>query len=154
MRVAEVMHPDVAAVAPEESVQAAAQAMADLDLQAALVGSESALAGVLTQRDILIRVVAAGLIPADTPVSQVMSTAVFTCTPDEDTDAVAARMDEHMIDQLPVLDGAGRLVGIITRGAIAQAATAQAATDQAGAAGAAASASPATVPEAEIPQAG
>ena len=69
----------------------------------------------MTIRDILIRLVAAGLDPTATTVSQVMSSSLFTCTEEDTAESVAERMAEHRIEQMPVLDEGGPLVGMITR---------------------------------------
>jgi CBS domain-containing protein len=115
MHVAELMLRDPTLIPAEESVQSAARAIADIDSRFILVGDGDRVIGVLTTGDILIRVVAAGLHPAATPVSQVMSTSLFTCTEQETAESVAQRMAEHRIEQMPVLDAEERLVGIITR---------------------------------------
>ena len=115
MRVSEVMLRDVTLVPAEDTVQNAARAIADIDTRGILVGAEDRVAGVLTIRDILIRLVAAGLHPTATPVSQVMSSSLFTCTEEDTAEDVAERMAEHRIEQMPVLDAGGRLVGLITR---------------------------------------
>jgi len=110
-----MMLSDVTLVSAEDSVQNAAQAIADLDNRFILVGVDDRAVGVLTIRDILIRLVAAGLDPTATPVSQVMSSSLFTCTEEETAESIAERMAEHRIEQMPVLDAGGRLVGVITR---------------------------------------
>jgi CBS domain-containing protein len=115
MQVSELMLRDVTLVSAEDSVQNAAQAIADLDNRFILVGVDDRAVGVLTIRDILIRLVAAGLDPTATPVSQVMSSSLFTCTEEEPAESIAERMAEHRIEQMPVLDAGGRLVGVITR---------------------------------------
>jgi|SRR5271166_6323059 len=115
MQVSELMLRDVTLVSPEDSVQTAAQAMADLDSRFILVGVEDSVVGVLTVRDILIRLVAAGLDPTATSVSAVMSSSLFTCTGEEIAGSVAERMAEHRIEQMPVLDERGRLAGVIIR---------------------------------------
>jgi CBS domain-containing protein len=115
MRVSELMLRDVTLVPPEDTVQNAARAIADIDSRVILVGAEDRVVGVLTIRDILIRLVAAGLDPTATPVSQVMSSSLFTCTEEDTAESVAERMSEHRIEQMPVLDAGGRLVGMITR---------------------------------------
>ena len=115
MRVSELMLRDVTLVAAEESVQNAAQAIADIDSRVILVGVEGRVVGILTIRDILIRLVAAGLDPTATPVSQVMSSSLFTCTEEDTAESVAENMAEHRIEQMPVLDAGRRLVGLITR---------------------------------------
>ena len=115
MRVSELMLRDVTLVPSEDTVQNAAQAIADIDSRVILVGVEDRVVGVLTIRDILIRLVAAGLDPTVTPVSQVMSSSFFTCNEEDTAESVAERMAEHRIEQMPVLDAGGRLVGMITR---------------------------------------
>lgn len=115
MQVSELMLRDTTLVAAEDSVQTAARAIADIDSRFILVGTDDRVVGVLTIRDILIRLVAAGLDPIATPVSQVMSSSLFTCTEQETASSVAERMSEHRIEQMPVLDVDGRLVGVITR---------------------------------------
>jgi CBS domain-containing protein len=115
MRVSELMLRDVTLVPGEDTVQNAARAIADIDSRVIFVGVEDRVVGVLTIRDILIRLVAAGLDPTATPVSQVMSSSLFTCIEEDATESVAQRMAEHRIEQMPVLDESGRLVGVITR---------------------------------------
>jgi CBS domain-containing protein len=115
MRVSELMLRDVTLVPSEDTVQNAARAIADIDSRVILIGADDRVAGVLTIRDILIRLVAAGLDPTATLVSQVMSSSLFTCTEEDSAESVAERMAEHRIEQMPVLDGGGRLVGVITR---------------------------------------
>ena len=115
MRVSELMLRDVTLVPSEHTVQNAARAIADIDSRVILVGLEDRVVGVLTIRDILIRLVAAGLDPTATTVSQVMSSSLFTCTEEDIAESVAERMAEHRIEQMPVLDAGGRLVGMITR---------------------------------------
>jgi CBS domain-containing protein len=115
MRVSELMLRDVTLVPSEDTVQNAARAIADIDSRVILVGVEDRIVGVLTIRDILIRLVAAGLDPTATPVSQVMSSSLFTCTKEDTAESVAEVMAEHRIEQMPVLDAGGRLVGMITR---------------------------------------
>ena len=115
MHVSELMLRDPTLIAAEESVQCAARAMADIDSRFILVGADDRVAGVLTRGDILIRVVAAGLDAGTTPVSQVMSSSLFTCSEDEATASVVERMAEHRIEQMPVLGPCERLVGVITR---------------------------------------
>jgi CBS domain-containing protein len=119
MRVSELMLRDVTLIPPEDTVQNAARAIADIDSRFILVGVDERVVGILTIRDILIRLVATGLDPTATPVSQVMSSFLFTCTEEDTAENVAERMAEHRIEQMPVLDEGGRLVGVITRRAAA-----------------------------------
>ena len=115
MRVSELMLRDVTLVPPEDTAENAARTIADIDSRFILVGVDERVVGILTIRDILIRLVATGLDPTATPVSQVMSSFLFTCTEEDTAENVAERMAEHRIEQMPVLDEGGRLVGVITR---------------------------------------
>lgn len=110
----ELMLRDVALVPPDASVQEAARAMAESECRVVVVGRDDAIEGVLTEHDILIRVVAAGLDSGQTRVKEVMSAELFTCRADQSPEEAAAEMAEHRISQLPVLDRDGRLIGLLT----------------------------------------
>jgi CBS domain-containing protein len=75
------------------------------------------LAGIFTERDVLRRVVAAGLDPARTTVGEVLTSSVVTCEPDTSIDECGALMTARHIRHLPVRE-AGRLVGLVTIGDI------------------------------------
>ncbi|MGH6925862.1 MAG: CBS domain-containing protein [Propylenella sp.] len=113
MRVAEVMSRGVDPVAPTATVQEAATQMAEFDFGAVVVGDENALVGILTDRDIIIRVVVEGLHPAEVAVKDVMSGEVFSCKEDDSVEEVLAQMRERQIRRMPVLDETGKLVGIV-----------------------------------------
>lgn len=119
MRVDEVMVSDVAMASPDDSVQDAARIMGDLDAAAVAVGRPGGIVlGILTQRDILVRVVAQGRPPDATRVAEVMSSQVICCHEGDDAGAVAATMADRQINRMPVLDGHGHLVGLVTLGDI------------------------------------
>jgi CBS domain-containing protein len=80
-----------------------------------LIEDDDGLAGLLTERDMLIRVVAVGRDPSTTPVWQVMSATLFTCAEQDEAESVAERMAGHGIEQMPVVDAAGRPIGLLTR---------------------------------------
>ena len=115
MRVTDVMERTTAVVIPEDNIQIAAQIMADTGSDAVLVGSDERLNGVLTARDILIRVTARGLDPAMTPVREIMTPAEERCSEQETAESVGLRMAARRIDAMPVVDAAGRPVAVLTR---------------------------------------
>jgi CBS domain-containing protein len=115
MRVAELMRRDFVVVRRDDSVETAARAMAENDSDVVLIEGDDRLAGVLTDRDLLIRVVAVGRDPSTTPLWQVMSSDLFTCAEEDEAASVAEEMAAHGIGQMPVVDAAGRPVGLITR---------------------------------------
>jgi CBS domain-containing protein len=121
MKIGEIMSRDVELVAPEATVQDAAQAMSDLDSRYVAIGSGGAAAGMLTDRDILIRLVARGLDPQRTRVEEVMSAELVLCREDDDAAHVLESMEERQIRRMPVVDEAGRLLGIVTEEAIGRA---------------------------------
>lgn len=115
--ISELMVQDVALVPPGASVQDAARAMAESGCRIVVIGQKGAIEGVLTEHDILIRVVVAGLDPAETRVEEVMSADLFTCREDQSVEAAAAEMAEHRVNQLPVLDLAGHFIGVLPHNA-------------------------------------
>ena len=113
MKVAEAMRRQYQTVGPTESVQAAAQTLAEGDDHALLVLDEDErLLGIVTERDITVRVVADAKPAESTLIRDIMSSKLFTCAPEDDAAALAAALHERQIDQAPVLDG-DRLVGLL-----------------------------------------
>jgi CBS domain-containing protein len=86
---------------------------------AMLVMQGDKLAGIFTERDVLTRVVAAGLDPRVTPVSQVMTGQVLSVLPETSVQQVMEIFAEKRCRHLPVID-AGRLVGLISIGDVSR----------------------------------
>lgn len=120
MKVAEVMTRAVDLVDPSATVQEAATSMAELDVGAVLVGTESAIEGILTDRDIIVRVVVEGRHPAEVAVSEVMTPDVVRCGADEDIEQAFAAMREGQFRRMPVLDAEGKPIGVVTLGDLAK----------------------------------
>jgi len=118
MKISEIMAREFETVAAEATVEGAAQIMAELDVVVLPVQDQGELAGILTERDITIRVVAAGRVPADTKVAEIMSSDVFSCRPDDDVETIAKEMKERKLRQVPVVDTEGKLVGLVTLAAL------------------------------------
>ena len=78
--------------------------------------------GVVTDRDIAIRVVAAGKSP-DTRLNEVMTPSANTCTADDDLRDVERKMAELQVRRIPIVDAGGRCLGIISQADIARAAS-------------------------------
>jgi CBS domain-containing protein len=117
--VAEVMTRGVRVASPEDTAQEAAAAMARADAGVLPVGEDDRIVGMLTDRDLAVRVVAAGKDPAGTKVREAMTPGAECCFEDEEVDAVAGRMAELKVRRLPVLSREGRLVGIVSLGDLA-----------------------------------
>jgi CBS domain-containing protein len=112
--VSEIMAKALEFIAPDATVQEAATLMGELDVGALPVGSAEDLLGILTDRDILFRVVAEGADTTRVRVREVMSSSVFSC---RDTDTLATAMDimgAYHVRRLPVLDEAKHVVGWLT----------------------------------------
>ena len=118
MKVREAMTQDVRLVKPNQPISEAARLMADLDIGALPVEENDRLVGMITDRDIAVRAVAAGRGP-DTPVSDVMSRDVKYCYEDQSIDEVTQNMGELRIRRLPVLTRDKRLIGILSLGDLA-----------------------------------
>lgn len=125
MKISEAMTRDVRLATPQQTICEAAQLMADLDIGLLPVRDGDRLVGMLTDRDIAVRAVAAGRGPS-TPVSEVMSSEVKYCFEDQDVEEVTANMGDIQVRRLPVLSRDKRLVGIISLGDIAAGLGAQA----------------------------
>ena len=114
MRVADVMSRHVEFIEADASVQEAATMMGELDVGALPVGAPERLEGVLTDRDVLYRVVARGLDCAAVRVRDVLTTPVLSCRPEDDVRNAMDLMAAHHVRRLPVRDAAGRVVGWVT----------------------------------------
>lgn len=108
------------AIRPEASIQEAAAAMEIEDVGSLPVVDEAGrLVGIVTDRDITLRAVAAGRDPARTPVAEAASSDPLAVGPDDDLDSAMSLMAEHQLRRLPVLEG-GALVGMIAVADIAR----------------------------------
>ena len=119
MRVSEAMTRDVKICTPGQTIREVARTMAEIDAGAMPVGENDRLIGMVTDRDIAIRAVAAGKGP-DTPVREVMSEHVHFCYDDQDLDDVAQNMGDIRVRRLPVVNRDKRLVGILSLGDVAR----------------------------------
>jgi CBS domain-containing protein len=107
---------NIVSVAPTATVLEAARLMNDRSVGGVLVVDDTgALLGIFTERDILRRVVAAGLPPDSTKVSEVFTRDVVTTAPDTSVDECGALMSSRRVRHLPVVDAAG-LHGVVTIG--------------------------------------
>ncbi|OJY60850.1 MAG: inosine-5-monophosphate dehydrogenase [Sphingobium sp. 66-54] len=113
MRVNECMNPDVRVAGPDNTMQSAAQIMADLDAGFLPVADHERLIGIVTDRDIAIRGVAAGK-PPETSIREVMSPEVKYCFQDDEVEDVLDNMGDIQLRRLPVLDADKHLVGIVS----------------------------------------
>lgn len=119
MQVSEIMTRDVETVAPDASLQQAASAMEGLGVGSLPVCDGRRLVGAITDRDIVVRGVAAGLSPVDCLVRDCMTADVAYAFSDEEADEVLERMKTLQLRRLAVLDRDKTLIGIVALGDIA-----------------------------------
>ena len=116
MQVRELMSRDVISVSPETAADAAARMLSRHNVGALPVcAAGGQVRGMVTDRDIALRCVAAGKDPKTTPVREIMSGRVVSAAPEEDAGEAARRMAREQVRRLPVLDQ-GRLVGMLSLG--------------------------------------
>jgi CBS domain-containing protein len=114
MKVSDVMTVKPQVIKAGDSVQKAAEMLAQNNIGALPVEKDDRLIGMLTDRDIVVRVVAGKRDPAKTRVEEVLSAQVKYCYEDEDVEHVAENMDELLIRRLPVMSRGKRLIGIVS----------------------------------------
>lgn len=120
MKVSEIMTLDVATAAPDDTIQTAAQLMADGGVGALPVCDGTRLVGMITDRDITVRAVAEGKAPDDCSVRDVMSDDDLNYAfEDDDVKSAAQKMGQSQVHRLPVLDRDKQLVGIVSLGDLA-----------------------------------
>lgn len=117
MKVQDIMTRDPRSVTPDSTAREAARIMKDEGVGIVPVVDEESrrLVGVITDRDIALRIVAEGRDP-DAKVRDVMSSdRIATCRPDEDVDNVMDAMASEQVRRIPIVDERGSLVGIVAQ---------------------------------------
>lgn len=117
MDVRDVMTSDPRTVSPNDSIQVAAQIMKDEDTGVVPIVENGRPVGIVTDRDIVIRAVAAGG-ACDRPVREIATNDLVFVKPGDSTREAEKIMGEHQIRRLPVVED-GRLVGIVSLGDLA-----------------------------------
>jgi CBS domain-containing protein len=118
MKIREVMTPAPVAVVSSDTVTVAAMVMKQQDIGAVLVTTDGQLTGILTDRDIAVRVLAAGADPSVTTVSEVCSPRPATVGLDDETGDAIRLMRTRAVRRVPVTDN-GVPVGIVSIGDLA-----------------------------------
>lgn len=118
MKIREVMTPAPVAVISTDTVTMAAMAMKEQDIGAVLVTRDGRLEGILTDRDIAVRVLAEGRDPSVTLVGDVCSGQLATVGLNDETDDAVRLMRQRAVRRVPVTDG-GTPVGIVSIGDLA-----------------------------------
>ena len=116
----DIMSPDCTCVGENDTVLEAAEKLAELDVGAMpICGEDDRLKGMVSDRDIVVKVLAEGKDPASTPVSELATQdEVVTIGADDPIDEALRTMAAHKVRRLPVIDG-HELVGIVSQADIA-----------------------------------
>jgi len=116
----DIMHVGAECIGEHETVARAARRMRDLDVGALpICGDDGRLAGIITDRDIVIRCVAAGRDPQTVTARDLALGTLYTIDADADVSQVLQVMEEHRIRRLPVTDSY-RLAGMISEADVAR----------------------------------
>src|SRR5438270_8972263 len=116
--VSEVMTPDPIVYPSSALVLEAARAMRNCDIGDVLVDAAGAVAGIVTDRDIVVRAVADGAAPDAVTIGEICSELLVTLAPTDSVEQAIRVMREHSLRRVPVCDG-DQAVGIVTLGDLA-----------------------------------
>ena len=115
----QIMTRGVEVIQRDATIQHAAERMRALDVGSLPVADGKALAGMITDRDITVRGVAAGMIPQEALVSDVMTEEVRWCQETDSVEQVLEQMGDAQVRRLAVLNEAREVVGIVALGDLA-----------------------------------
>ena len=117
--VRDAMIADPPALEASASAQEAGELFDRPEVRAVLVCEDGRLAGVVTRKTLVREVVARGRDPKTTPLREIAEEPVFTIAADEDLDDAYRALEQRDLERVPVVED-GRLVGVLSRGAVAR----------------------------------
>jgi CBS domain-containing protein len=115
MKIRDLMTPAPVAVAPSDPAAEAAKAMREHGIGAVLVTDQGKLVGLVTDRDITVRVLAKGQDPRDVPVGEIASRDVAVIGPRDDTEDAARLIASRAVRRIPVVED-GVAIGVVSLG--------------------------------------
>ncbi|MCL2563418.1 MAG: CBS domain-containing protein [Oscillospiraceae bacterium] len=120
MLISDIMSPNLVSITPEETASLAARLLYRHNIGALPVcGDDGRLRGIVTDRDIVLRCVAAENDPAITPVKEIMTKSVVSVGPGDDARVATRVMAAEQVRRLPVLSD-GKVVGMVSLGDLAK----------------------------------
>lgn len=122
MKAKDLMTPQPRTCSPATNLAAAAEIMLAADCGMLPVVDEGRLVGVVTDRDLYIALATRNRCAADLTVGDVAQSPVYTCTPEDEADAVLATMRTHRVRRVPVEGFGGTVLGVISLDDVAVAA--------------------------------
>jgi CBS domain-containing protein len=121
MKVKEAMHKGVTWCAPDTSLADVAKMLRDQDIGAVPIGENDKMIGMVTDRDIVCRGVAAGRDMSSACARDVMTSGIAYCYEDDDMDEAVNKMEEQELRRMPVINSSKRLVGMLSMGDLSHA---------------------------------
>lgn len=118
--VKDIMVKSVMAMDLNTSVKDCAKAMAKRGVSCAVVVQSGSAVGIVTERDLVSKVLADAIDPKNVLVRDIMSTPLITISPNAKVTDAAQMMADYRVRRLVVVDGQGSLVGIVTAGDMAR----------------------------------
>jgi CBS domain-containing protein len=116
----EIMHGGAACIQENETLEAAARRMKELNVGALpICGEDDRLHGIITDRDIVVKCLARGMDPRTVTAGRLEQGKPITIDAEADADQILQAMEEHRIRRLPVIDD-HRLVGMISEADLAR----------------------------------
>lgn len=115
MLIREVMTTNPACCKPTDTLDTVAQLMLEHDCGEIPVCENNRLVGVITDRDITLRAVAAGKAPMSLAASEVMTRNVYSVYDNDKLETAFAIMSEKLVRRLPVIDANGAIIGILSQ---------------------------------------
>jgi CBS domain-containing protein len=122
MKVKQAMHKGVQWVDPDTPIVELARLMREHDIGAIPIGENDRLVGMVTDRDIVCRCIAAGLDAKTQRARDVMTEGIVFCQEKQELDDAARLMESRRVRRLPVIDGKKRMTGILSLGDVYNAA--------------------------------
>lgn len=120
MKIKELMTRDVEYLAPADTIEAAARMMGDYDVGSVPVIADGRVVGIVTDRDVVVRGVAAGFDVRDGRVGDIMTSEVIHCHEEDAIEDAARLMEQYRIRRIVIIDDAGRLSGIVALADLAE----------------------------------
>jgi CBS domain-containing protein len=119
MKIQDVMTADVSFVRPDTPILEIARKMRDGDIGSTPVVEDERLVGMVTDRDVVVRVIAEGGDVRNKTARDAMSPGILYCFVDDSVETVLENMGDQQIRRLPVVDREKRLVGVVSLGDLA-----------------------------------
>ena len=119
MKINEIMTQDVEVIQPGATIQEAAEKLRAFNVGSLPVCNGENLVGMITDRDIALRLAALGRDPGRTKVEEIMTAEVLWCFEDQTIEEAGRMMKENQIRRLPVISHDRKLVGILSLGDLA-----------------------------------